>query len=186
MLFGHDWPCAVLAVLHACVSYFCTCTCSAQLSMFHTERWSRNTITIIIVIKFHMERWSSNTIIIDKINIITIAVWQTSPAILQTHGHCPVTPPNYTHTHSLSQPPPSLYYGKISHWNVWPRGPSLYYGKISHWNVWPRGTISRKSTSLSILSMFAENWGTSSPCLFSCSPYCFSSSCLSRGYGELL
>ena len=32
------WTPAVLSVLHACVLYFCICPCSAQLSMFHTER----------------------------------------------------------------------------------------------------------------------------------------------------
>ena len=30
--------------------YFCICTCSAQLSMFHMERRSRNTLIIIIII----------------------------------------------------------------------------------------------------------------------------------------
>ena len=40
----------VLSVLHACVLYFCICTCSAQLSMFHVERRSRNKLVIIIII----------------------------------------------------------------------------------------------------------------------------------------
>ena len=30
--------------------YFCICICSAQLSMFHMERRSRNTLIIIIII----------------------------------------------------------------------------------------------------------------------------------------
>ena len=35
----------------ACVLYFCIiCTCLAQLSMFHIERHSRNTLIIIIII----------------------------------------------------------------------------------------------------------------------------------------
>ena len=38
---------AVLGVLDACVLYFCICICSAQLSMFHVERRSRNTLIII-------------------------------------------------------------------------------------------------------------------------------------------
>ena len=47
------WTPAVLSVLYACVLYFCICTCSAQLTMFHKERRSRNTlIIIIIIIKF--------------------------------------------------------------------------------------------------------------------------------------
>ena len=41
----------VLSVLYACIFYSCICTCSARLSMFHTEKRSRNTlITIIIII----------------------------------------------------------------------------------------------------------------------------------------
>ena len=31
---------------------FCICTCSAQLSMFHKERRSRNTLIIIIITFF--------------------------------------------------------------------------------------------------------------------------------------
>ena len=48
------WTPTVLSVLHACVLYFCNCiwTCSAQLSMFHMERRSRNTLNIIIIIIF--------------------------------------------------------------------------------------------------------------------------------------
>ena len=42
------WTPAVLSVLHACVLYFCICTCSAQLSMFHMERHSRNMLIINI------------------------------------------------------------------------------------------------------------------------------------------
>ena len=41
---------AVLSVLYACVLYFCICTYSAQMSMFHMERHSRNTLIIIIII----------------------------------------------------------------------------------------------------------------------------------------
>ena len=44
------WTPTVLSVLYACVLYFCICTCSAQLSMFHMERRSRNTLIIIIII----------------------------------------------------------------------------------------------------------------------------------------
>ena len=40
----------LLSVLYACVFYFCICTCSAQLSMFHMEKRSRNTLIIIIII----------------------------------------------------------------------------------------------------------------------------------------
>ena len=42
------WTPAVLSVLYACVLYFCICPCSAQLSMFHMERRSRNTLIITI------------------------------------------------------------------------------------------------------------------------------------------
>ena len=37
---------AVLGVLYACVLYFCICNSPAQLSMFHMERRSRNSISI--------------------------------------------------------------------------------------------------------------------------------------------
>ena len=43
------WTRAVLGVLYARVLYFCICTCSTQLSMFHMERRSRNTTIIIII-----------------------------------------------------------------------------------------------------------------------------------------
>ena len=42
------WTYTVLGVLYACVLYFCICTCSAQLSMFHVERRSRDTLMIIV------------------------------------------------------------------------------------------------------------------------------------------
>ena len=44
------WTPTVLSVLYACISYFCISTCSAQLSMFHMERRTRNTLIIIIII----------------------------------------------------------------------------------------------------------------------------------------
>ena len=44
------WTPAVLGVFYACVLHFCTCTCSVQLSMFHMERRSRNTLIITIII----------------------------------------------------------------------------------------------------------------------------------------
>ena len=43
------WTPAALSVLYACVLYFCLCTCSVQLSVFHMERRSRNTLIIIII-----------------------------------------------------------------------------------------------------------------------------------------
>ena len=44
------WTPTVLNVLYSCVLYFRICTCSVQLSMFHMERCSRNTLIIIIII----------------------------------------------------------------------------------------------------------------------------------------
>ena len=41
------WTPTVLSVLYACV---CICTCSEQLSMFHMERRSRNTLIIILLL----------------------------------------------------------------------------------------------------------------------------------------
>ena len=43
------WTHAVLSILYACVLYFCVCTCSVQLSMFHMERCCRNTLIILNV-----------------------------------------------------------------------------------------------------------------------------------------
>ena len=43
------WTHAVLGVLYSCVLYFCICTCSAQLSLFHMEKCSRNRHGIIIM-----------------------------------------------------------------------------------------------------------------------------------------
>ena len=51
------WIQAALDVLYACFLYFYFCTCSAQLSMFHMERRSRNTLIIIIVIN-HVTEYS--------------------------------------------------------------------------------------------------------------------------------
>ena len=50
------WTHAVLSVLYAFVLYFCICTCSAQLSMFHMERRSRNMLIIIIITILTMMR----------------------------------------------------------------------------------------------------------------------------------
>ena len=45
------WTPTVLSVLYYMhVLYFCICTWSAQLSMFHMERRSRNMLIIIIII----------------------------------------------------------------------------------------------------------------------------------------
>ena len=50
-MFEHDClDTCCLGVLYACVLYFCICTCSVQMSMFHMERRSRNTLIIIIII----------------------------------------------------------------------------------------------------------------------------------------
>ena len=49
-MFQHDWTPAVLSVLYACVLYFCICTCSAQLNMFHMERRSRNMLILLLLI----------------------------------------------------------------------------------------------------------------------------------------
>ena len=61
------WMPAFLSVLYACVLYFCICTSSAQLSMFHMERHSRNMHIIIII-----------TIMIIIMNIITIIIISTA------------------------------------------------------------------------------------------------------------
>ena len=42
---------AVWRVCYTCVLYFCICTCSAQLSVFHMERQSRSTMIIIVLLR---------------------------------------------------------------------------------------------------------------------------------------
>ena len=44
------WTHAVWDVLYACVLYLYICTSSAQLSMFHMERRSRNSLIITVVV----------------------------------------------------------------------------------------------------------------------------------------
>ena len=51
------WTPTGLSVLYACVLYFCICTGSTQLSMFHMERRSRNTLIIIIDITVCSVLW---------------------------------------------------------------------------------------------------------------------------------
>ena len=50
-MFQHDYldTCCFECLIYACVLHFCIHTCSAQLSMFHMERHSRNTLIIIII-----------------------------------------------------------------------------------------------------------------------------------------
>ena len=46
--FKHDYlDTCCFECLIFCVLYFCICTCSVQLSMFHMERRARNTLTIL-------------------------------------------------------------------------------------------------------------------------------------------
>ena len=60
----------LLGVLYACVLYFSICTCSAQLSMFHMERRSRNTLIIIIIIIKSGREWTSSSWLIGLIRCI--------------------------------------------------------------------------------------------------------------------
>ena len=48
-MFQHDYLNAYCFDLYACVLHFCICICSAQLSMFHMERRSRNRLIITLV-----------------------------------------------------------------------------------------------------------------------------------------
>ena len=63
----------VTLCLYLCALYFCICTCSAQLSMFHTERHSRNTLIVIII----------TTIIIIIIIIIIHYCYHNTVSIFQ-------------------------------------------------------------------------------------------------------
>ena len=58
------WTHVVLGVLYyACVLYFCICTCSAQLSMFHMERCSRNTLIVTIIIMYTWSKTRLTTVV---------------------------------------------------------------------------------------------------------------------------
>ena len=76
----------MFGVLYACILYFCICTCSAQLSMFHMERRSRNTLIIIIII------------------IMYLMLLGCSKAfqMIDTHIHTAT----HKHIHTLRAPPP--------------------------------------------------------------------------------
>ena len=50
------WTPTVFSVLYARVLYFCICTCSAQLSMFHMERRFRNTLIVIIIMNYERQK----------------------------------------------------------------------------------------------------------------------------------
>ena len=57
------WTHAVLGVLYACVLHFCICTCSAQMSMFHMERISKNMLIIIIITIITLpDSWSEGSV----------------------------------------------------------------------------------------------------------------------------
>ena len=49
-MFQHDYLDTYCFGLYACVLHFCICICSAQLSIFHMEKRSRNMLIIIIII----------------------------------------------------------------------------------------------------------------------------------------
>ena len=51
LMFEHDCldTCCFGCLICMCL-YFCICTCSAQLSMFHMEKFSRNKLIIIVII----------------------------------------------------------------------------------------------------------------------------------------
>ena len=63
------WTPTVLSVLYARVLYFCICTCSAQLSMFHMERRSRNTLIIIIINPEFERRHCRECSILDVLSV---------------------------------------------------------------------------------------------------------------------
>ena len=60
-MFQHDWTPT------ACVFYFCICTCSAQLNMFHTGKRSRNTLIITIIICEMSRVWLAGCLACQKL-----------------------------------------------------------------------------------------------------------------------
>ena len=87
---------------YACVLYFCIYTCSAQLSMFHIERHSRNTL-IIIINKYYYKHsslpalWSATKAMWVKVGRAVSKVtltWGFSPRCSSVHTPATVKPPN--------------------------------------------------------------------------------------------
>ena len=70
------WTPAALGVLYACVLYFCICTCSAQVSLFHMERRSRNTLIIIII-------WVTFGVLFGLVSQMNLMLIQSCPINIQ-------------------------------------------------------------------------------------------------------
>ena len=70
-------PTVFECVLYACVFYFCICTCSAQLSMFHMDKRSRNTLIIIIIMSAVLK---SSLQLVSKVTIVVVCWLLNGPA----------------------------------------------------------------------------------------------------------
>ena len=76
------WTPAVLSVLYACVLYFCICTCSAQLSMFHKERRSRNTLLLLLLLLLLL------AVVVGVVVVIIIIINASFSLPLTRHSYC--------------------------------------------------------------------------------------------------
>ena len=84
------WTPAALGVLYAYVLYFCICTCSAQLSMFHMERCSKN--MLIIIIKYCLHTFCCNIIGIICIPLSVVSIFFACNIKGQFHSfNCNIT-----------------------------------------------------------------------------------------------
>ena len=99
------WTPAVLSVLYSCVLYFCI---AAQMSMFHMEKHSRNTLNIIIIIR----QCRKQTPPVYKHTTVFVDGW------LAVQLSMPCTTPHHTHCSPESQGPRSINYFEIF-WRKW-------------------------------------------------------------------
>ena len=88
-----------MSILYACVFYFCIC--SAQLSMFHMEKHSRNTLIIVIIISK------------DVRQIMTVTLYFSQPLPQPPSPHHPPLPQSLCIVHRPftlphPHPPPIL------------------------------------------------------------------------------
>ena len=106
------------------VSYFCICNCSAQLSMFHMERRSRNMLIIIIItINTKQYLWTRNFKRLQGISILKLLlpVQETHHTItLIRQGEVTV---NYGPV-SFPSIPRCLCAALIEHWHFSPTAPN--------------------------------------------------------------
>ena len=120
------WTPVVLCVLSASVLYFCICTCSEQLSMFHMERCSKNMLIIIIIIISFQHHLSKTLHGVRSGSRSSATSVQDSNAHRQVNSHCYLI--------SQGSPTAEAAVGNTQKRNVQPSGKKCSYcQKLNHW-----------------------------------------------------